>query len=401
MLALALFTGGFSSAEIPDFLHPFVNDEDEIANCLQVSTRFLAPPKKIQCDQQIGGDPRCFRPHRGIKISTKEARKSKRGKSVGDPVKCPLCAKHVSTPILFGVGRADGLGQTLGNIIVNLAIAWNNSFAFGGFLLHSKDRDTEPDFYKTLSSVLGFNYELLHPRVEPQQFGTCVRACRSLKALKNWQGLSQAKTQQVLLDATQLRIWNVVTPSFLVKWRAVSGALKRSARFFSEPGFHIAVHVRRGDIQEGSLWDYKLLSDAVYINASLAVQAMLPKAHVHMFSTTFDHISRQGTYDASQFNVYKKHGFQVHLDNAEIDDMIHFAQADVLICSRSAFSNIVSVLNAKCVLHPNGRADPASSLPNAPYHYQYNAEDGTLVDSQLDEFRHCLDTKVLKTRPLA
>ena len=392
MLALALFTGGFSLAEIPDFLHPFVNDEDEIANCLQVSQGSSAPPappKKIQCETQLGHDHRCFPPHRGVVIETHE---SKSGESVGDPVKCPLCGTDVSKPILFGVGRHDGLGQTLGNIIVNLAIAWNYSLAFGGFLVHSTDHDSEPDFYKTLNTMLGFNYEL-HPRVEPQKFGTCVRACRHFK---NLQGLSQAKTHLVMLDATQLRIWDVVTPSFLVKWRAVSGALKSSARYFSEPGFHIAVHVRRGDIASDSAFGYKkFLTDAVYINAAKAVQAMLPKAHVHMFSTTFNHLSGRDTYNASQFEVYKKHGFQVHLDNAEIDDMIHFAQADVLICSKSAFSNIVSVLNAKCVLHPTGRSDPASSLRKAPNHYKYNARDGTLGGSHLVGFRHCLDTKVL------
>ena len=397
MLALALFTRGFSSAEIPDFLHPFVNDEDEVADCLQVSTRFSAP-KKIECEEQIGEDRHCFRPHLGFRLSTvtkfEADRESKSGESVGDPVKCPLCAP-VSKPVLFGVGRTDGLGQTLGNIIVNLAIAWNYSFAFGGFLSHSSSHDRESDFFKVLSSVLGFNYELLHPRVERQQFGTCVRACKSVKSL---QGLSQAKSQLVLLDATTVPIWDVVTPSFLVKLRAISGALNRSASYFSEPGVHIAVHVRRGDITQASKFRYKFLTDAVYINAALAVQAMLPKkAKVHIFSTTDNHLSEQNTYNASLFEVYKKQGFQVHLDNAEIDDMIHFAQADVLICSKSAFSNIVSVLNAKCVLHPTGRADPGSKGGKTPYHYQYHAKDSRLVGSQLNEFRHCLDTKVLKT----
>ena len=71
VLALALFTGGFSLAEIPDFVHPFVNAEDEIANCLQVSKGFSAPPappKKIQCETELGKDHRCFPPHRGVEI---------------------------------------------------------------------------------------------------------------------------------------------------------------------------------------------------------------------------------------------------------------------------------------------------------------------------------------------
>ena len=46
----------------------------------------------------------------------------------------------------------------------------------------------------------------------------------------------------------------------------------------------------------------------------VAMEAMLPKAHVHIFSTTFSHITNRTTYDASHFDIYKKHGFQVHLD---------------------------------------------------------------------------------------
>ena len=80
------------------------------------------------------------------------------------------------------------------------------------------------------------------------------------------------------------------------------------------------------------------------------------------------------------FSILQKHLHAPCEDNAEIDDMIHFAQADVLICSKSGFSNIASVLNAKCVLHPTGRVDAGSTYRNAPYHYHYNAEDGLLAN---------------------
>ena len=44
------------------------------------------------------------------------------------------------------------------------------------------------------------------------------------------------------------------------------------------------------------------------------MEAMFPKAHVHIFSTTFNHLSKRKTYSDSQFDIYKRHGFQVHLD---------------------------------------------------------------------------------------
>eukprot|EP00434_Breviolum_minutum_P009198 symbB.v1.2.008105.t1/scaffold456.1/size203390/8 len=128
---------------------------------------------------------------------------------------------------------------------------------------------------------------------------------------------------------------------------------------------------------------------------------MLPKAHVHIFSTTFSHITNLTTYHASQFDIYKKHGFQVHLDDPEIDDLTHFAQADVLICSQSAFSFVPSILNAKCSLRPRG---PSRCLPvdsdNARFRdIRYLRSDGTLVGCELDVLRHCLETTVLKTKP--
>lgn len=49
-------------------------------------------------------------------------------------------------------------------------------------------------------------------------------------------------------------------------------------------------------------------------------------------------------------------------DNADIDDLVHFAQADVLICSISAFSTVLSVLNTKCILHPTGTGSYNSSF---------------------------------------
>ena len=46
--------------------------------------------------------------------------------------------------------------RTVENIIFHLASAWNHSFRFGGFLRHSVEtvKKREPNFYKTLSTVL-------------------------------------------------------------------------------------------------------------------------------------------------------------------------------------------------------------------------------------------------------
>ena len=78
------------------------------------------------------------------------------------------------------------------------------------------------------------------------------------------------------------------------EWRAISGTFARPADYFKQPGYHIAVHVRRGDVGGDN---YKFADDHIYINMARTVQAMLPNGHVHIFSTTFDHFSKTNTYN--------------------------------------------------------------------------------------------------------
>ena len=237
-------------------------------------------------------------------------------------IECSLCAKTGSGPVLVGVGRKDGLGQTLRNIIFHLATAWNHSFRFGGFLRHSVKRKTggEPNFYKTLSSLLGFDYELLHPRVEPLNLKSSGHACTDAAAQNAYNNFPGTKPNDVLLDVVHANVASALTPSFVHAWRAISGTFARPADYFKQPGYHIAVHVRRGDVGGDN---YKFADDHIYINMARTVQAMLPNGHVHIFSTTFDHFSKTNTYNDSQFDIYKSHGFQVRLDNPEIDDLTH------------------------------------------------------------------------------
>ena len=49
-----------------------------------------------------------------------------------------------------------------------------------------EEKGGEPNFYKTLSSLLGFDYELLHPRVEPQKFGTCLHGRSGAKRIQQF-----------------------------------------------------------------------------------------------------------------------------------------------------------------------------------------------------------------------
>ncbi len=196
-------------------------------------------------------------------------------------------------------------------------------FAWGWFSQTlGKVMKTQPDFYKTLSTVLGVNYELLHPQVEPQKFFIRGTDASAPKAYNNvlrsqttccWMWSMQMLSQLWLLHVTDA-------------WRAISGVRARPANYFKQPGYHIALH------------------DAVVMYL-FAVVLTNWWPHLHQTGT-----HRPGdAYRASQFDIYKKHGFQVHLDNPEIDYLTHFAQADVLICSRSMFSTVISIAVWNCI----------------------------------------------------
>ena len=68
------------------------------------------------------------------------------------------------------------------------------------------------------------------------------------------------------------------------------------------------------------------------------MEAMLPNAHVHIFSTTFDHFSKTTTYNGSQFDIYKSHGFQVHLDCRHL--LQHYLVLDLSQFKPDKFSTV-------------------------------------------------------------
>jgi len=97
------------------------------------------------------------------------------------------------------------------------------------------------------------------------------------------------------LDVNTGDVLSVFTPSFVHRWRAISGILARPAVHFKQPAYHIAVHVRRGDVLVNRFGS-KFANDHIFVNVARTVQAMLQKAHVHIFSTTFAHTSKAKTY---------------------------------------------------------------------------------------------------------
>eukprot|EP00434_Breviolum_minutum_P015837 symbB.v1.2.013951.t1/scaffold895.1/size184301/2 len=123
------------------------------------------------------------------------------------------------------------------------------------------------------------------------------------------------------------------------------------------------------------------------------LEALLPGSCVHVFSTTFAHNSGRRTFAPSDFKEYHSAGFYVHLDNPNIEDMAHFAKADVTICTMSSFCTSVSMLNPKCVLVPN-----MSSRIRGLNLILYDTTTGTIDLEEQSNLYHCLQTQVFKVK---
>lgn len=224
-----------------------------------------------------------------------------------------LCIK--SGPVVVGVGRKDGLGSTLGAIIFHLATAWNHSLQFGSVWWFAQTFLGEIKWARVLQDT----QHHVRCRLWPPASASWTSEVRDMPArmqrrrkhttlfLERHQMMCCLDVNTEVLDVNTGDVLSVFTPSFVHRWRAISGILARPAVHFKQPAYHIAVHVRRGDVLVNRFGS-KFANDHIFINVARTVQAMLPKAHVHIFSTTFAHTSKEKTYKESQFDIYKKSG---------------------------------------------------------------------------------------------
>lgn len=63
-------------------------------------------------------------------------------------------------------------------------------------------------------------------------------------------------------------------------------------------------------------------------------------------------------YTNESFKVFETQDIKVHLDGDVLVDWAHLARADVLVLSKSAFSNVPALLNPRCVIWQPSRWTP-------------------------------------------
>jgi len=383
IFAVVLVLGIGQCAKTPAISHN-VSGEQEIASLIQFpeyefsDASFL---RRIKCERNLGRLPGYILPDIGP-ISEPI-----------DAIPCKLCVVH-STTVIYSLVMHDGLGSRLLSVLENLALAWNRSFSFGGLIETPAERqEDEKEKHQKLSVVLGFDYDQLRPPLQRLHFGTCVGSeGGDTQVQQRLDQIPQGTRDIFLVSTGPQSAGSIFTPSFVRRWREISGLQKVPATHFKKCGINIAMHVRRGDVGQ-EMHSERFVTDEVQIQVAQKVQAFLPHSCVHVFSSTFDHASGKQTYSPSDFMKYHRVGFQVHLDNPEIDDMAHFAKADVTICTAGTFCLTVSMLNPKCVLVSNQH----SRIP-ALNRILYDTNNGKIDLEEQNILYHCLQTQVLKVK---
>jgi len=278
-------------------------------------------------------------------------------------------------------------------MVTHLALAYSHSFRLGGIIFANCARDAE--YKRKMSGMLGIHYDnIVLQGTGPFSFKTCVDKLGSVGS----------QDGPIFYDyyPNGLTVNEGMTPKFLQRLRATSGLHSVMLEHYDQTGYQVAVHVRRGDVYEtkdDASKNRRFAKDEVYLEIVRQVKELLGGANVniHIFSTTMAHINGDPTrtakvhdgtarkfYNESDFHVYSRNGYFVHLDGDELSDFAHFAKADVLIAApSSSFSLVAALFNSKCVVTFK---DHGSALPHWAQH-----SEGSFSSQSLQKLRDCVD----------
>ena len=339
----------------------------------------------IECEEDLGS------PKKGL-LAKRINHKTPTSSVNASAKKCGrLCVDNNAT-IIYAIEHLDGLGETVGNLILFMATAFSNSVGFGGLLHHHLQRANESDF-KTMSTLMGLEYLDL-VTTTPPKFRTCLHG---LAEYGNHLGSLSKIRGTLLLDVyvhTRIREFasdSVMTPDFLSRLRAQSGIWSVPAKHFKpETKYNVAVHLRRGDITPNStryrpeVWQARWAADSEYLSVVEHVEAVLPSADIHFFSVL------EKPWTESDFDIFSsKAKHSVHLGGDDVSDWAHMAKADVLIMGPSSFSLVAALFNPKCVL--NFKHFGKSKLSDWIEH-----DRGSFSMESIAQLQECVQKRVLQ-----
>lgn len=201
---------------------------------------------------------------------------------------------------------------------------------------------------------------------EESDFDACYGKVSDLEQAVASQELVWNNTSAVLLSSPRVcklfdhaDLDGYMTLEFLNSLQSISELTRKGPlRFYSKRRQTVAVHVRRGDIPQkepigtnNPVIKARWRPDEEYLEQIARVLERIPRAEVHIFSTT------EGQ-DPAIFEAYRARGFSLHLDGDILEDWAHMSQADVFIMAPSTFSVVAGMLNRKCVFYPHFTCGP-------------------------------------------
>jgi hypothetical protein len=115
----------------------------------------------------------------------------------------------------------------------------------------------------------------------------------------------------------------------------------------STESYHVAIHVRRGEINKEA-FPTRWIEQSVYAKIARHVCTTHPNAHIHVYSS--------GRNEEGWAILEKVKdtcaSVEFHLDEYEFDVWAHFVAADILITSRSTFSYVPALIAKGRVIAP-------------------------------------------------
>jgi len=266
---------------------------------------------------------------------------------------CKACQLYgTDVPRLYITEGVDGLGSRFHEFIAGMAMAAHAQMAFGGIIVGPKvcQQSHALDILQAVSTFFNIKDPNLMLTTHDPGFSQTHPTFMAFEKTMAKYGRPRPKLSNILIPSHCLACeldqrgnassW--YTPKLLHALRKLFKWRRPLA--FKTGITSIAIHVRRGDVNEDTSSRY--VSDDWYFSLIAQLSKMYaPSADIHVFS------SLEGTWNSADFDGYRKRGATVHLDGDPMEVWAHFVAADVLVMAKSSFSHVPALLNDNCVIY--------------------------------------------------
>ena len=284
--------------------------ESSEASLLQTASRMSCSPiPSITCDAQSGQMPQAH--------SKKQMKLVKDlDPSIGlSAWNCSLCLNDPNAATIYGVERWDGLGQRAASLINFMALAAHLNLNFGGLLPNPSEREHGVYIPKCMTELLGTNYKGIRRLAPEPHFDVCLFGPEAIQEAISQSGRPFGPHQSILIEecGNGREFVDYLTPEFQQRLRQATLLQRSKAVHFAGKAIHVAVHVRRGDLNNHEHWAHRNVADEIYMGLVEAVKDALAELHrsaeVHVFSST-----EGGAYSSKDFDGYRSQEMRVHLN---------------------------------------------------------------------------------------